>query len=41
MRDKFIRDYFGVDVETVWLTVRDDIPVLKAETTKIVNNLLS
>jgi uncharacterized protein with HEPN domain len=30
MRDKLIHDYFGVDLEAVWLTARDDVPVLKA-----------
>ena len=39
MRDKLIHDYFGVDIETVWLTARDDIPILKAEVTKIVDEL--
>jgi uncharacterized protein with HEPN domain len=35
MRDKLIHDYFGVDIEKVWLTARDDIPVLKKEVEKI------
>jgi len=39
MRDKLIHDYFGVDVETVWLTVRDDLPVLRAEIRRIVDEL--
>ena len=39
MRDKLIHDYFGVDVETVWLTARDDLPVLKVEIAKIVDEL--
>jgi uncharacterized protein with HEPN domain len=39
MRDKLIHDYFGVDVETVWLTVRDDLPVLKTEIARIVDEL--
>ena len=39
MRDKPIHDYFGVDIETVWLTARDDLPVLKAEIAKIVDEL--
>src|SRR3990172_1276320 len=29
MRDKLIHDYFGVDVETVWLTVAEKIPQVK------------
>jgi uncharacterized protein with HEPN domain len=39
MRDKLIHDYFGVDIETVWLTVQDDIPVLKVEVMRILENL--
>lgn len=34
MRDKLIHDYFGVDIEKVWLTVQQDIPPLKAEVLK-------
>jgi uncharacterized protein with HEPN domain len=29
MRDKLIHEYFGVDVEILWKTVRDDLPPLK------------
>lgn len=29
MRDKLIHDYFGVDVEVVWQTVTQDIPLLE------------
>lgn len=28
MRDKLIHGYFGVDLERVWETVRDDLPPL-------------
>jgi uncharacterized protein with HEPN domain len=31
MRDKLIHDYFGVDIETVWLTAIEDLPLLKRE----------
>jgi uncharacterized protein with HEPN domain len=31
MRDKLIHDYFGVDLEGVWGTVEEDIPLLKAK----------
>ena len=31
MRDKLIHDYFGVDVEKVWLTAQEDLPVLKEQ----------
>ena len=36
MRDKLIHDYFGVDIEKVWLTVQVDIPVLKTKISKLV-----
>ena len=29
MRDKLIHDYFGVDVEILWKTAKDEIPPLK------------
>lgn len=28
MRDKMIHAYFGVDVEVIWRTVRDELPSL-------------
>jgi uncharacterized protein with HEPN domain len=36
MRDKLIHDYFGVDIDAVWETVRKDIPILKAEMSNII-----
>lgn len=30
MRDKLIHDYFGVDVDVVWQTIKEDIPYLKS-----------
>jgi uncharacterized protein with HEPN domain len=39
MRDKLVHDYFGVDIGEVWLTARDDIPVLKAEIKRIFGRL--
>jgi uncharacterized protein with HEPN domain len=35
MRDKLIHDYFGVDVEKVWLTAIEDLPPLKAKIEQI------
>lgn len=29
MRDKIIHHYFGVDVEIIWKTIKEDIPILK------------
>ena len=31
MRDKLIHDYFGVDIEKVWDTAQEDLPVLKKQ----------
>lgn len=31
MRDKLIHDYFGVDIEKVWYTAQEDLPVLKEQ----------
>ena len=31
MRDKLIHDYFGVDIEKVWDTAQDDLPILKQQ----------
>jgi len=28
MRDKLIHDYFGVDLEKIWLTIKNDLPSL-------------
>jgi uncharacterized protein with HEPN domain len=36
MRDKLIHDDFGVDLDAVWLTLRDDVPVLKAEVARMI-----
>lgn len=39
MRDKLIHDYFGVDIEKVWLTATEDIPILKAEVLQILSEM--
>ncbi len=39
MRNKLIHDYFGVDIEKVWLTAKEDLPVLKSEVEKILAEL--
>lgn len=28
MRDKLIHDYFGVDIEMIWITINEDLPTL-------------
>lgn len=39
MQDKLVHDYFGVDLEAVWLTVREDVPALKAEVERLLAEL--
>lgn len=39
MRNKLVHDYFGVDLEAVWLTATDNVPSLKAEIERILNDL--
>ena len=39
MRDKLVHDYFGVDVETVWLTAKEDLPPLRSEIEKIIQEM--
>jgi uncharacterized protein with HEPN domain len=39
MRDKVIHFYFGVNLEKVWLVVTRDIPKLKPEIQKILNEI--
>jgi uncharacterized protein with HEPN domain len=41
MRDKLIHDYFGVDIDKVWLTARNDLPTLKTEIDRILAALSS
>jgi len=35
MRDKLIHDYFGVDMDKVWLTIAQDLPSLKVAVVKL------
>ena len=37
-RDKLIHDYFGVDLDTVWNTTKEDIPQLKDQIRQIVES---
>lgn len=36
MRDKLAHDYLGVDIDAVWDTVVEDIPLLKGKLNKLV-----
>jgi uncharacterized protein with HEPN domain len=39
MRDKLVHDYFGVDIDKVWLTALDDLPILKAQIERILTTI--
>lgn len=39
MRDKLVHQYFGIDLEKVWLTIQEDLPFLKIEIEKILYHL--
>lgn len=39
MRDILIHEYFGVNINVVWETVREDIPKLKKQITELYKNL--
>jgi uncharacterized protein with HEPN domain len=38
MRDKLEHDYLGVDVQTVWLTAKEDVPELQAQIRTILSD---
>ncbi len=38
MRDKLIHQYFGVDVNAVWLTATEDLPALKATIAQLLDH---
>lgn len=39
MRDKLIHEYFGVDADTLWDTIQEDLSPLKDVVSKIIDNL--
>lgn len=39
MRDKLIHDYFGVDIDKVWLTAIEDLPLFKSRLMAILDDL--
>jgi uncharacterized protein with HEPN domain len=40
MRNKVIHEYFGVDTDILWQTVKEDIPALKPLIQQIIDSLL-
>ena len=39
MRDILIHDYFGVDIETVWMTAKEKLPQIKPLIEKMIGGL--
>ena len=39
MRDKLIHDYFGVDYDIVWKTIKDKLPQFKKDIEEIMEEL--
>ena len=39
MRDKLIHFYFGVNLEKVWLVLKEDIPTLKPAIQKVLDDM--
>lgn len=40
MRDKLIHEYFGVDLEILWETAKDDVPQLKTPISEVMESYL-
>jgi len=40
MRDILIHIYFGVNIERVWVVVKKELPILKQQIEKIIQELL-
>ena len=39
MKDKLMHHYFGVNLDTVWKVIKDDLPELKKEIQQIKDQL--
>ena len=40
MRDKLVHDYFGVDYEIVWKTIKDKLPQFNEDIKVLINDLI-
>jgi uncharacterized protein with HEPN domain len=38
MRDILIHDYFGVNLEVIWKTVQQDLPILRRTLAPVIQN---
>jgi uncharacterized protein with HEPN domain len=39
MRDKLIHEYFGVDLELVWVTIKNELPKLKDQILRMLREM--
>src|SRR3989338_783826 len=39
MRNKVIHEYFGIDDEILWKTIKEDLPVFKKQIAKLLRNI--
>lgn len=39
MRNKVIHEYFGIDLDILWKTINEDLPILKSQIEEIAKNL--
>lgn len=39
MRDKLIHEYFGVDLEILWMVIKKDLPSIKSDVRNIVKDI--
>jgi uncharacterized protein with HEPN domain len=39
MRNKVTHEYFGVDEDILWKTIKEDLPVFKKQISKILQSL--
>ena len=39
MRDKLIHDYFGVDYEIIWETIKNNLPKFNDDIEKIIKDI--
>lgn len=39
MRDVMIHDYFGIDINIVWKTIKEDLPVFQKEIKKVYDDI--
>ncbi len=39
MRDRLVHEYFGVDLEILWGTAKEDVPQLRAPVSKVLENM--